>query len=58
MWTLPHILLLSLPLMCNVGAVERARRLEMAQNLFVVMRVCSTVVLSHLDAGFEPQCPH
>ena len=28
-------------------AVERARRLEMQRNLFVVMRLCSPVVLSH-----------
>ena len=25
----------------------------MAQNLFAVMRICSAVVLSNLDAGFE-----
>ena len=37
-------------------AIERARRLETAQNLFVVMRICSPVVLSYLDAGFEPRC--
>ena len=37
-------------------AIERARRLETAQNLFVVMRVSSPVVLSYLDAGFEPRC--
>ena len=36
--------------------MERARRLKMQRNLFVVMRVCSPVVLSHLDAGFEPRC--
>ena len=29
----------------------------MARNLFVVMRVCSPVALSYLDAGFEPRCP-
>ena len=28
----------------------------MQRNLFVVMRVCSPVVLSYLDAGFEPRC--
>ena len=38
-------------------AVERARRIETARNLFVVVRgVCSPVVLSYLDAGFEPRC--
>ena len=37
-------------------AIERARRPETARNLFVVMRVCSPVVLSYLDAGFEPFC--
>ena len=37
-------------------AVERARRLEMQRNLFVVMRLCSPVVLSYLDAAFEPRC--
>ena len=26
------------------------------KNLFVVMRVCSPVVLSYLDAGFDPRC--
>ena len=31
-------------------------RLEMAQQLFVVMRVCSLVVLSCLDASFYPRC--
>ena len=39
-------------------AIERARQLEMAApNLIVVMRICSAVVLSYLDAGLEPQCP-
>ena len=28
----------------------------MQRNLFVVMRLCSPVVLIYLDAGFEPQC--
>ena len=28
----------------------------MQRNLFVVMRVYSSVVLSYLDAGFEPRC--
>ena len=36
------------------SAVEWARRLKMQRNLFVVMRLGSTVVLSYLDAGFEP----
>ena len=39
-------------------AVERARRLKTQRNLFVVMRICSPVVLSYLDAGFEPRCGH
>ena len=38
------------------SAVERARRLKMQRNLFVVMRICSPVVLSDLDAGLEPWC--
>ena len=38
------------------SAVERARRLETARNLFPVMRLCSPVVLSYLDAGSEPRC--
>ena len=38
-------------------AIKHARRLEMAQNLLVVMHICSAVVLSYLDAGFESQCP-
>ena len=28
----------------------------MERNLFVVMRLWSPVILSYLDAGFEPQC--
>ena len=28
----------------------------MQRNLFVVMRLGSPVVLSYLDAGFEPRC--
>ena len=28
----------------------------MQRNLFVVMRLGSAVVLSYLDAGFEPRC--
>ena len=38
------------------SAVERARRLEMQRNLFVVMRLGSPVVVSYLDAGFELRC--
>ena len=30
--------------------------LEMQRNLFVVRRLGSPVVLSYLDAGFEPRC--
>ena len=37
------------------SAIERARRLETAHNLFVVMRVCPPVVVSYLDANFEPR---
>ena len=33
-----------------------ARRLEMQRDLFVVMCLGSPVVLSCLDAGFEPRC--
>ena len=36
-------------------AVERARRLKTAGNLFVVMRLCSPAVCSYSDAGFEPR---
>ena len=39
------------------SAIERARRLKTAPNLFVVMGICSPGVLSYLDAGFEPGCP-
>ena len=28
----------------------------MQRHLFVVMRLCSPVVLSYFDAGFEPRC--
>ena len=38
------------------SAVERARRLEMQRNLCAVMRLFSLVVLSYLDAGFQPRC--
>ena len=44
------------PFLDTKSAIERARRFEMAQNPVVVMRVCSPVVLSYLDAGFEPRC--
>ena len=46
------------PFLDTTSAVERARGLKMQRNLLVVMRVCSLVVLSYLDAGFESQCPH
>ena len=44
------------PFLDTKSAVKWARRLETAQNLFPVMRDCFRVVLSYLDAGFEPQC--
>ena len=44
------------PFLDTKSAIERARRPKTAQNLFVVMRICSPVVLSYLDAGFEPRC--
>ena len=44
------------PFLDTKSAIERARRLETAQKLFVVMGICSQVVLSYLDAGFGPQC--
>ena len=28
----------------------------MQRSLFVLMRLCYPVVLSYLDAGFEPRC--
>ena len=34
------------------SAIERGRLLKTAQNLFVMMRVCSLVFLSYLDASF------
>ena len=37
-------------------ALQRARRLQTTPNLFVVMRVCSPVVLSYFDAGFAQRC--
>ena len=45
------------PLLDTKFAIECARRLETAQNLFVLIRICSTAVLSSLNAGFEPRCP-
>ena len=44
------------PFLDTKSAVERARRLKMQRKLFVVMRLGSPVVLSYLDAGFEPRC--
>ena len=44
------------PFLDTKSAVERARRLEMQRNLFVVMHLGSPVVLTYLDAGFEPRC--
>ena len=38
------------------SAIERARRLQIAQKLFVVMRICSAVVLSYSYASFESSC--
>ena len=46
------------PFLDTKSAVERARRLNMQGKLFVVMRICSLVALSHLDAGFEPKFRH
>ena len=44
------------PFLDTKSALEYARRLEMQRNLFGVMRIGSLVVLSYLDAGFEPRC--
>ena len=44
------------PFLDTKSALERARRLKMAGDLFAVMRLGSPVVLSYLDAGFEPRC--
>ena len=37
------------------SAMERARQLKIARNLFVVMCVCSPVVLGYSYASFEPR---
>ena len=37
-------------------AIERARRLEIAQNLLHVMRNCCPVILSYLDVNLGPCC--
>ena len=44
------------PFLDTKSAVERSRWLKTQRNLFVVMRICSPVGLSYLDAGFEPRC--
>ena len=45
------------PFLDTNSAIERAKRLETAWNLLeLVMRLCSPVVLSYLDGGFEPRC--
>ena len=36
--------------------MEQATWLKMQRKLFAVMRLCSPVVLSYLDAGFDPRC--
>ena len=41
------------PFLDTKSAIARARRLQTARNLFVVMRLCSLAVLSYLHAGFE-----
>ena len=41
------------PFLDTKSATKRARWLEMAQNLFVVMCICSPVILSYLDVNFE-----
>ena len=44
------------PFLDTKSAIERARRFVTARNLFVVVRVCSPVDLSLLDASFEARC--
>ena len=46
------------PFLDTKSAVERTRWLRTSQNLFLVLRLGSQVVLSHLDAGFDPWCGH
>ena len=41
---------------CQI-TMKRDIQLEMAPNLLQVMRIRSAVVLSNLEAGFEPLCP-
>ena len=45
------------PFLDTKSAMEQARRLQTGQTPSLVMRLCSQVVLSNLDAGFEPRCP-
>ena len=45
------------PFLDTKSAIELARQLKTAQNVLQVMRICSAVILSYLDPGFEPQCP-
>ena len=45
------------PFLDTKSALDRARRLNLAPNLFVVMRICSPVVLNYLDAAFKALCP-
>ena len=44
------------PFLDTKSTKERGRRLKPARNLFVVVHVSSSVVLSYLDAVFEPRC--
>ena len=39
-------------------AVEQARQLKTHQSLFVVISICSPLVLSHSDVAVEPRCGH
>ena len=44
------------PFLDTKSAVAWARRLEMQRSLLVVMGLCSPVVFSYLNAGFEHWC--
>ena len=44
------------PFLDGKSAIVRARRLESARNMFVVMCLCSVVVVSYLNVCFDPLC--
>ena len=45
------------PFLDTKSAIERPRRLDLAQSLLHVMRICLRVILSYFDARSKTECP-